>query len=68
LEHKKLWVGWGGDIKENFTLELDKNDLKKSQKILDEYIYKNSLYQKYANGEEDYIIIKLKELLNYGTY
>ena len=64
LEHKKLWVGWGDDIKENYTLELDENDLDKSQKILDEYIDEHSLYEKYANGEEYGVIIKLKELIN----
>jgi hypothetical protein len=56
LEHKKRWNGWNGEIKENNTLELDENDLEKSQKLLDEYINEHSL--------EDGIIIKLNELIN----
>ena len=56
LEHKKRWNGWSGEIKENNTLELDEYDLDKSQKLLDEYLYGNSL--------EDGIIIQLNELIN----
>jgi hypothetical protein len=64
LEHKKRWNGWNGEIKENYTLELDENDLEKSQKMIDEYINEHSLYQKFHNGEEEGIIIKLNELIN----
>lgn len=56
LDHKKRWNGWNGEIKENNTLELDENDLEKSQKILDGYINEHSL--------EDDIIIKLNEIIN----
>ena len=56
LEHKIRWNGWNGEIKENYTLELDENDLEKSQKLLDEYINEHNL--------EDGIIIKLNELIN----
>ena len=56
LEHKKRWNGWNGEIKEDNTLELDEYDLSKSQKMLDEYLYENSL--------EDGIIIKLNEIIN----
>lgn len=54
LEHKKRWNGWNGEIKENNNLELYENDLDKSQKLLDEYLYEHSL--------EDVIIIKLNKL------
>lgn len=55
LEHKKRWNGWNGEIKENNTLELYEDDLEKSQKLLDEYLYEHSL--------EDVIVIKLDELV-----
>ncbi len=64
LDHKKRWSGWSGDIKENHTLELDENDLEKSQKMIDEYIEEHSLYEKHSNGKEEGIIIKLTELIN----
>ena len=56
IEHKKRWNGWRGEINENNTLELDEYNLDKSQKLLDEYLYENSL--------KDGIIIKLNELIN----
>lgn len=55
LEHKIRWDGWNGKIKENFTIELDEDDLEKSQKILDKYLNDHSL--------EEGIIINLKELI-----
>lgn len=55
LEHKKRWDGWDGEIKEDYTLELDEDNLEKSQKLLNEYLYEHSL--------ENNIIIKLNELI-----
>ena len=43
LIHKKLWNGWGGDIKEDNILNLDESNLEMSQKKLDEYLFENSL-------------------------
>jgi hypothetical protein len=62
LEHKLHWNGWNGVIKENHTLELDVNNLDKSQEILNEYIDDNSLYRKFPNGDEEGIVICLNNL------
>jgi hypothetical protein len=56
LEHKLRWNGWFGEMKENHTLELDENDLEKSQRMIDEYIYEHGL--------QDSITIKLNELIS----
>jgi len=58
IDHKVRWTGWGEPINENYTLELDENDLEKSQILLDEYLDRHSL--------EEEMKINLKELVNNG--
>ncbi len=55
LDHKKRWSGWRGDINDNYTLDLDIDDLEKSQEKLDRYLYDHDL--------EGTINIELKNLL-----
>jgi hypothetical protein len=64
LYHRKNWKGWGEPIKETYTLDLDIDDIKKSQIKLDEYIDNNSLFNKYHNGVEEGIQIKLTDYFN----
>lgn len=64
LEHKKRWNGWNGEIKENYTVELDIDDLDKSQKIIDEHIEEHSLFCEFFSGHKEGIVINLKEILN----
>ena len=64
IDHKKRWDGWGGEIKENYTIELDENDLEASQKIVDEWISDNSLHTVFPNGKEEGIKINLKQIID----
>jgi len=43
LDHKKRWRGCRGNISENYTLELDVDDVKKSQEQIDLYLKENGL-------------------------
>jgi len=61
LEHKKRWNGWSGEIKENYTLDLDLDDIETSQEKIDNYIEEHSLYKKYPSGKEEGVVINLKE-------
>jgi hypothetical protein len=63
LEHKVRWSGWNGDLKEDYTIELDDSDLEKSQKIIDEYIEHHSLWRVFPNGEQAGIKIDLKTII-----
>jgi len=65
IEHKQRWNGRRGESKEDYSIDLDIDDIEKSQKIIDEYIDEHSLYRKFPNGEEEGIKgINLKELLD----
>lgn len=63
LEHKRDWNGWNGPIKDSRTLELDVDDLEKSQAKIDEYINEHSLYHEYPSGKAEGIKIDLKSLI-----
>jgi len=63
LDHKKRWSGWGEPIKENYTLELDENDLDSSQEKLNQYIENNSLFREFPNGTTKGIQITLSEVI-----
>jgi hypothetical protein len=60
LEHKVRWSGWGEDIKENHTIELDPYDIEASQKKINLYIENHSLYHKHLDGTEEGIKINLQ--------
>jgi hypothetical protein len=55
LHHKIMHDGWGGEIRENITIDLDVDDIESSQKRVNDYLYDHSL--------EDEMKIDLKELL-----
>ena len=63
LDHKKKYTGWGSDVKGSYTLELDEDDIEKSQKLLDDYIENNNLYCEHLNGDCEGIQIHLKEIM-----
>lgn len=64
ITHKKLWTGWGNDIKEDNTIYLDIDDLEMSQKKIDIFIENNSLFDEYPSGHKEGIQINLRELLS----
>ena len=63
MTHKLKWNGWGGTIKDYIEIDLDIDDIEKSQKIIDEYVDNNNLYHEYPSGHTEGININLKELL-----
>lgn len=58
LIHHKRWIGWDNPIIEDNTINLDINNIIKSQKIINDFIDDNSL----CNGNKG-IKINLKEIL-----
>ena len=60
LIHNKKWVGWGDDIIENSSTEINIDDIEEAQKAIDKYLDDNSLY--YEN-DKDSIKIDLKTIL-----
>jgi hypothetical protein len=63
LYHKWKHSGWQGEDTGSHTLNLDVDDLEKSQKRLDAYIDENNLQREFPNGESEGIFIKLNELI-----
>ena len=61
--HRWEHNGWQGNDKGSYTLDLDSDDLEKSQKKLDAYIDDNSLQREFPNGESEGIFINLNELI-----
>lgn len=56
--------GWSDPINENYTIELDMDDIDKSQKIIDDHIEEHSLFNEFASGHKDGIVINLRKILN----
>jgi hypothetical protein len=63
LTHKQDWNGWNGRSQDNYTLDLDLEDLEGSQQKIDEYIKDHSLFNEYPSGHTEGIEINLVDLL-----
>lgn len=57
LDIKKRWSGWGGDMLENHTLDLNEGTIEQKQKCIDEYLKLHDL--------EHVVKIPLMELMPY---
>lgn len=56
MEHKVRHSGWNGPVKEDYTIDLDSDDIETSQNKIDKYLEDNML-------EKDFDI-DLKKILN----
>lgn len=56
MEHKVRHTGWNGDCNEDYTINLDSDDIEASQKKIDNYLEDNMLKEDFS--------IDLKSILN----
>lgn len=58
LDHKKRYFGWRGEINENFTIDLDLNNIQYSQTKIDSYLKENYLNDEMKIDLKDYNDLK----------